>query len=159
MYSISISKIFIFTPSSISFLKKGIDNITNIFVFARRQMQGRNGKRASQNGQNLRTAIRRGQPIRGRRRGGWAKGPLLLLPAVQGEKDLKAAASWNERKKQNDGNKQEKESVALQQVEANELEAIYQTANSNEVLSKEPINEDYVDVECKEEASIKESSI
>ena len=121
-------------------------------------MQGRNGKRASQNGQNLRTAIRRGQPIRGRRRGGLAKGPLLL-PAVQGEKDLKAAASWNERKKQNDGNKQEKESVALQQVEANELEAIYQTANSNEVLSKEPINEDYVDVECKEEASIKESSI
>ena len=158
MYSISISKIFIFTPSSISFLKKGMDNITNIFVFARRQMQGRNGKRASQNGQNLRTAIRRGQPIRGRRRGGLAKGPLLL-PAVQGEKDLKAAASWNERKKQNDGNKQEKESVALQQVEANELEAIYQTANSNEVLSKEPINEDYVDVECKEEASIKESSI
>ena len=158
MHSISISKIFIFTPSSISFLKKGIDNITNIFVFARRQMQGRNGKRASQNGQNLRTAIRRGQPIRGRRRGGLAKGPLLL-PAVQGEKDLKAAASWNERKKQNDGNKQEKESVALQQVEANELEAIYQTANSNEVLSKEPINEDYVDVECKEEASIKESSI
>ena len=158
MYSISISKIFIFTPSSISFLKKGMDNITNIFVFARRQMQGRNGKRASQNGQNLRTAIKRGQPIRGRRRGGLAKGPLLL-PAVQGEKDLKAAASWNERKKQNDGNKQEKESVALQQVEANELEAIYQTANSNEVLSKEPINEDYVDVECKEEASIKESSI
>ena len=158
MYSISISKIFIFTPSSISFLKKGMDNIKNIFVFARRQMQGRNGKRVSQNGQNLRTAIKRGQPIRGRRRGGWAKGPLLL-PAVQGEKDLKAAASWNERKKQNDGNKQEKESVALQQVEANELEAIYQTANSNEVLSKEPINEDYVDVECKEEASIKESSI
>lgn len=159
MHSISISKIFIFTPSSISFLKKGIDNITNIFVFARRQMQGRNGKRASQNGQNLRTAIKRGQPIRGRRRGGWAKGPLLLPPTVQGEKDLKAAAAWNERKKQNDGNKQEKESVALQQVEANELEAIYQTANSNEVLSKEPINEDYVDVECKEEASIKESSI